>query len=361
MAGKWEKVKGEKHIYRNTENSKKYKVDLYYGRDERGKMIRSSKVIEGTLTEARKLLALHEADRVKQIAQKPTKATLKMVFDNWNAMVGDVRNEETTQTSTRNLQRHMLEYFGDIRIDKLTTTLIRKYLAYLKSEKGLKAKTVNKHRTHLHTIFDYMMSEESVYGVYRNPVDLIKPYPVEEFDHQIYSPEEAKDLLIALHQSERHDLEIAVNLAFWCAFRREEVCALEWSSVDLEERIIRVCEVRTTAKGRVIERMSTKNKENRSVGIPEWLYRCLNELRGRQDSMRDLLQGNYYQNKDYVFCHDDGKPWHPNSLSKEYKNFLEKNGFRHIRFHDLRHPYVKPTTKKFITFLRISGQPYSCP
>lgn len=27
MAGKWEKVKGEKHIYRNTENPKKYKVD----------------------------------------------------------------------------------------------------------------------------------------------------------------------------------------------------------------------------------------------------------------------------------------------------------------------------------------------
>ena len=87
--------------------------------------------IEGTLTEARKLLALHEADHAKQVAQKPTKATLKMAFDNWNAMVGDVRSEETTQTSTRNLQRHMLEYFGDIRIDKLTTTLIRKYLAYL--------------------------------------------------------------------------------------------------------------------------------------------------------------------------------------------------------------------------------------
>lgn len=46
-------------------------------------MIRSSKIVEGTLGDAKKFLALHEADRVKQVAQKPTKATLKMAFDNW--------------------------------------------------------------------------------------------------------------------------------------------------------------------------------------------------------------------------------------------------------------------------------------
>lgn len=33
----------------------------------------------------------------------------------------------------------------------------------------------------------------------------------------------------------------------------------------------------------------------------------------------------------------------------------------HITPHMFRHPYVKPTTKKFTTFLRISGQPHSCP
>ena len=89
-------------------------------------------------------------------------------------------------------------------------------MAYLKTEKGLSAKTVNKHRTHLHTLFDYMISEEEIYGIYKNPVDSIKPYPVEEFNHEIYSPYEAKELLIALLESGRCDLEVAVNLAFWC-------------------------------------------------------------------------------------------------------------------------------------------------
>ena len=335
MGVTWKKV--EKNIYQCAENPGKYKIILYFGRDERNKLISSSKVIEGNLTDARKILKLHEAELVKKTVQKPTKITLQELLDNWNSNIGDVQNVETTQASTRNLQRHMLEYFGDIRVDKIDTSLIRKYMAYLKKEKGLSSKTVNKHRTHLHTLFDYMISEEEIYGIYKNPVDSIKPYPVEEFNHEIYSPDEAKELLIALRESGRYDLEVAVNLAFWCGCRREETCALEWHNVDLENREIKICQVRTTAKGNVVERKSTKNKEIRVVGIPDWLFDCLMRVKKRQQQMKELLQEEYFSERDYVFCHDNGKPWNPNSLSNQYKDFLEKNNFKHIRYHDLRH------------------------
>lgn len=311
MAVTWTKI--EPNIYQCIENPKKFRVDLYYGRDERGRIIKSKKVVEGNLTEARKLLRNHENQRDKKILQKPTKVTLKELFDNWNSNIGDVQNVETTQTSTRNLQRHMLEYFGNIRVDKLNTSMIRKYMAYLRADKGLSAKTVNKHRTHLHTLFDYMVSEEETYGIYKNPVDAIKLYPVEEFNHEIYSPEEAKELLIALRASGRWALEIAVNLAFWCGCRREETCALEWPDVDMESREIKICQVRTTAKGTIVERKSTKNKEIRTVGIPDWLYDCLIQVKHRQKEMQKLLKGEYYSEKNFVFCHDNGKPWNPNS------------------------------------------------
>lgn len=314
----WKKL--EKNIYQCEENPKKYKVILYYGRDERNKLISSSKVIEGNLTEARKILKLHEAELAKKTVQKPAKITLQELLDNWNSNIGDVQNAETTQTSTKNLQRHMMGYFGDIRVDKLNTFSIRKYMAYLKTEKGLNAKTVNKHRTHLHTLFDYMISEEEIYGIYKNPVDAIKPYPVEEFNHEIYTPEEARELLLALRESGRYDLEIAVNLAFWCGCRREETCALEWENVNMESREIKICQVRTTAKGMVVERKSTKNKEIRMVSIPDWLHDCLLRTKQRQDEMKELLQEEYFSERNFVFCHDNGKPWNPNSL-----------------YHDLRH------------------------
>lgn len=36
-------------------------------------------------------------------------------------------------------------------------------------------------------------------------------------------------------------------------------------------------------------------------------------------------------------------------------------GISEISIHGLRHPYVKPKTKKFITFFEVFGQPHSCP
>lgn len=336
MAVTWKKV--DKNIYQSEEDPRKFRVDLYYGRDERGRTKKTKKVLkDANLTEARNFLRIHEADRAKKIAQKPQRVSLQELFENWNKYVGDVRNAETTQASTRNIQRHILEYFGDVNVGRITTASVRKYLAYLRAEKKLSSKTANKHRTHLHTLFDYMISEEEVYGIYRNPIDSIKPFSEEEFNHEVYAPEEARDLLVALRRSGRYDLEIAVNIAFWCACRREEVCALDWDNVDLAKREIKICEVRTTAGGKVVERKTTKNKEIRMVGIPDWFYHCLVRLKGHQDEMKRLLGSEYYGSKDFVFCHDDGRPWHPNALSNQYKDYLEKNGFRHIRFHDLRH------------------------
>ena len=102
--------------------------------------------------------------------------------------------------------------------------------------------------------------------------------------------------------SGRNALENAVNLAFWCGCRREETCALEWSNVDMESREIKICQVRTTVKGTVVERKSTKNKEIRMVGIPAWLYECLVQERHHQEEMNESLQGEYFTEKDFVFC-----------------------------------------------------------
>ena len=42
--------------------------------------------------------------------------------------------------------------------------------------------------------------------------------------------------------------------------------------------------------------------------------------------------------KEYIkFKLENGKPYRPNYISKKHKQILEKYGFKHIRFHDLRH------------------------
>ena len=53
-------------------------------------------------------------------------------------------------------------------------------------------------------------------------------------------------------------------------------------------------------------------------------------------------------NPDYLgyLCVDEiGNILRPNYVSEQFPKLLVKNGLRPIRFHDLRHPYVKHTTK----------------
>ena len=40
-------------------------------------------------------------------------------------------------------------------------------------------------------------------------------------------------------------------------------------------------------------------------------------------------------------------------LHREMDRGAKAAGVKRIRIHDLRHPYVKPTTKKFITFFEV--------
>ena len=55
----------------------------------------------------------------------------------------------------------------------------------------------------------------------------------------------------------------------------------------------------------------------------------------------------------YVFVDAMGNLIQPDSVTTGFPQLLKENGLRRIRFHDLRHPYVKPTTKKFITFFEV--------
>ena len=47
---------------------------------------------------------------------------------------------------------------------------------------------------------------------------------------------------------------------------------------------------------------------------------------------------------------DISKMYHPDSVVTLHKRILKDAGLEHIRFHDLRHPYVKHTTKNKATF-----------
>lgn len=57
--------------------------------------------------------------------------------------------------------------------------------------------------------------------------------------------------------------------------------------------------------------------------------------------------GNCYNHQydGYVLVDELGERMSPNYLTRYFPEYIEKHGMRKMRFHDLRHPYVKHTTK----------------
>lgn len=53
-----------------------------------------------------------------------------------------------------------------------------------------------------------------------------------------------------------------------------------------------------------------------------------------------LLMGAGYQDHGLVFCHPDGRPYHPERFSREFDRMVERLGIRRIRLHDLRHTWA---------------------
>ena len=52
---------------------------------------------------------------------------------------------------------------------------------------------------------------------------------------------------------------------------------------------------------------------------------------------RKLKYGADFKDNDLVVCQSDGSPYNPDSFSAMFRRFLERNGLRHIRLHDIRH------------------------
>lgn len=70
------------------------------------------------------------------------------------------------------------------------------------------------------------------------------------------------------------------------------------------------------------------------------------ELYEKQKILAELAGSDYYDNR-LVICRPDGRVKHGGNLSSNFGSFLKSTNMPHIRFHDLRHPYVKHRQTSF--------------
>lgn len=119
--------------------------------------------------------------------------------------------------------------------------------------------------------------------------------------------------------------------------RRGEICGLQWSDFDGDTGTLKVCRtLHSQRKGEYTVGETKTNQGMRTIILPHSVTKILR--RRKADAISQWVFPDPVKPED---------PVDPNEAYRHMKTLLQRAGLPSIRFHDLRHPYVKHTTKIF--------------
>lgn len=150
-----------------------------------------------------------------------------------------------------------------------------------------------------------------------------------------FQPVQVSAILEAL-KTEPMKWHLIVHLLIVTGCRRGEILGLKWSKVDFNTNRIRVDTALLYSRDRGIYEGTTKTGNVRTLGLPAETMDLLKEYR-RQYLELKLLNGDRWNDTDYVFVRDDGRPMHPDSLAHWLRGFSERHSLPHINAHAFRH------------------------
>jgi integrase len=173
-----------------------------------------------------------------------------------------------------------------------------------------------------------------------NPADKIERPKKNKFVGSFYDADEMKTLF---EVSKGTSLEIPVLLGAFYGLRRSEAIGLKWDAIDFEMNTLTIrhtvtsCEV--DGKRTLVASDTTKTKSSRrTLPLVQFVRERLLDLKAEQEENRRVCGKGYIREYiDYVCVNSIGNLIRPNYVTENFKRFLQENGLREIRFHDLRH------------------------
>lgn len=251
------------------------------------------------------------------------------------------------------LVKHFRPYFDNkgITVIKLTAGDLEDYYAF-KVKEGLSPNTVIKRHAMIRTALQWAVKHRYIR---ENVADFAeKPGHVRYRGPEPYTVQEVANLL---QLTANEPIAVPIYLASFYGMRRSELLGLRWSAIDFRKGTLTIST--TVVRGKqgeeivaVVRENTTKSDSSmRTLPLCQYTYQYFSWLRQQQATQRDLCGGSYDQRfLDFVCVDQIGTLLHPDYVTHKFVQVLNKYGLRPIRFHDLRHPYVKPTTTNFRSF-----------
>jgi len=298
----------------------RYEARIALGKDNTGK--RQYRSVYGRTTEEveKKLLAIstHEYEI--------TEITVKEITNEYLASLKPQIKESTLANYRMKAEKHIIPAFGREKCYSITANTVTMFINK-KIQQGLSARYVADIVVLLKGIFRYAARVHSI----RYPLDGVKAPKCNKSDVAVLSKSEQTRLInIATNDNDLRSLGVVT--AMYTGMRIGELCALKWSDIDFDNRIIRVRRtlqrIQTADGDKKTKIVITEPKSAssvRDIPIPDCLMQLL--VQRRKDSDMYVLSGSR-------------KPVECRAMQYYFAQMLKNANLPSIHFHSLRHAFA---------------------
>lgn len=298
-----------------------YSIKYYVGGRARWERVGES------ATEAKKVLSRRLADVDQGLVAFERAGLFSEFLERWRRdyLVAAQLKPSTLSAYTSVIDRHILPYFGSMKLDRITPATVQQFVAAKVAEASARGrvfhpKTVQNCVRILSKIFSTAMDWQMLA---RSPMVRIRLPRVERKEMDFLRPNEVRLLLQAAEDGTTRCL---ILLAVFSGMRQGELLALQWGDIDWNRSTIKVR--RAFSRGQLESPKTAHSLREVRVG-----RHVLLKLREHQ-----LLCGG---RSEFIFstrlgAHLDAA----NVVKRGFAPALRRAGIRKIRFHDLRHTYA---------------------
>ena len=281
----------------------------------------SQSVKASSPSEARTKLALFVAEVEKGKFRKDISMTFTELAQ---LFIDKYATDNLSPTTLRDYKSRLNKYIcgeiGSIKITKLKRLQIQELANKLVSEYNLSSKTAKNNIAIVSSILSKGIEWDYLDYNVADKISIPKNFEKQKRKVILYSYDEIKLFLEKLEQLENKELQIAIYTSFYTGARRGEVMALTFNDINFKKCSIDLNKNKVTVKGGTQEK-DIKTGKNRLFYVP-----------------------NTYINKVKEYYNYLGNPKkdtklfniHPDTFSKNFKQFLRDNNLRDINLKDLR-------------------------
>ena len=284
---------------------------------------------------------------ITPLQEAEAQQTVQSYFEDWIEKHGKANLRPSSIASYQGIIRnYIVPYLGQVPLQQLSAPMIDEALGRL-TDRGLSPGVVRLVRK---TMSAALEQARKYHYIESNPTkDLITKLAKDNKTPEPYTISQMQQLLSRTLGTR---WEMPVMLAGLYGLRISEVLGLRWDNVDLERGVFSVCEqlpYKVPAGTTVISSMAPVKSLDRELPITDMArpyFLRQKQLQQRRMEMARMGGGVYYDNR-LVVASENGAPYRRERMSNDFGRLLRALEMPHIRFHDLRHPYVKLTTKNF--------------